>query len=64
MDKVGAKMLDLFRTYWAAMERLEVSASWVGFAFKAEFPAASPSLTHCTTISNMLAHPSHAFAAR
>lgn len=25
MDKVGAKMLDLFRTYWAAMERLEVS---------------------------------------
>lgn len=37
VDKVGAKMLDLFRTYWAAMERLEVSASWVGFAFKAEF---------------------------
>ena len=26
MDKVGAKMLDLFRTYWAAMERLEVSS--------------------------------------
>ncbi|PRW32567.1 vacuolar sorting-associated 52 A isoform A [Chlorella sorokiniana] len=23
VDKVGAKMLDLFRTYWAAMERLE-----------------------------------------
>jgi hypothetical protein len=26
VDKVGQKMLDLFRTYWAAMERLEVSA--------------------------------------
>ena len=25
VDKVGAKMLDLFRTYWAAMERLEAS---------------------------------------
>ena len=24
VDKVGGKMLDLFRTYWAAMERLEV----------------------------------------
>lgn len=24
VEKVGAKMLDLFRSYWAAMERLEV----------------------------------------
>lgn len=37
MDKVGAKMLDLFRGYWATMERLEVrwrqfkgSGVWVG----------------------------------
>ena len=29
VDKVGAKMLDLFRAYWGAMERLEVGG-WAG----------------------------------
>ena len=29
VEKVGAKMLDLFRSYWAAMERLEVSGHLV-----------------------------------
>ena len=30
VEKVGQKMLDLFRTYWAHMERLEVGARPAG----------------------------------